>query len=138
MVSEVFLAAARGIGSFEGDEAGFRSWLFAIAHARLIDERRMRARRATTPTDVSEFEDLPDQADVETVVLGRISTQRLTDLFAVLAPDQRDVLTLRIVGDLSLAETAGVLGKSVGAVKVLQHRAINRLRELSAHEGVTQ
>ena len=45
LVGDVFLAAARGIGSFEGEEKNFRSWLYSIAHARLVDERRKRERR---------------------------------------------------------------------------------------------
>lgn len=136
LVGDVFLAAAKGIGSFEGDEAGFRSWLFSIAHARLVDERRMRARRRTSPTDRSDLEGIADPADVEEVALGRIGSDRLGELFSVLSPDQRDVLTLRIIGDLSLEETASILGKKVGAVKVLQHRGLNRLRKLE-REGVT-
>lgn len=138
LVGDVFLAAAKGITSFRGDEGNFRSWLFSIAHARLVDERRMKERRRTDATDSSDLEVIPDDTDVETVVLGRFNTERLVKLFSVLAPDQRDVLTLRIVADLSLAETAEVLDKTVGSVKVLQHRGLNRLRELAAQEGVTK
>ncbi len=138
LVGDVFLAAAKGIGSFEGDEPGFRSWVFSIAHARLVDERRMRARRRTTPTDRSDLEGIADPADVEEVALGRIGSERLVELFSVLSPDQRDVLTLRIIANLSLGETASILGKKVGAVKVLQHRGVSRLRKLAAGKGVTK
>ncbi len=136
LVGDVFLAAAKGIGGFEGGEDGFRSWMYAIAHARLVDERRMRARRRTDPTDSSEFAGIPDGSDVETVVLERFSSERVAELFSLLSPDQRDVLTLRIIADLSLDETASILGKRVGAVKVLQHRGLSRLKKL-AKEGVT-
>jgi RNA polymerase sigma-70 factor (ECF subfamily) len=136
LVGDVFLAAAKGIGSFEGSEEGFRSWLFSIAHARLVDERRMRARRRTDPADSSELVGIPDRSDVETVALARFSSDRIAELFSMLSPDQRDVLTLRIIADLSLEETASILGKRVGAVKVLQHRGLSRLRKL-AKEGVT-
>jgi RNA polymerase sigma-70 factor (ECF subfamily) len=137
LVGDVFLAAAKGIGSFEGDEENFRSWVFSIAHARLVDERRKRERRRTEPTDSSDLELIPDMVDVETVVFGRLGSERLVELFLVLSPDQRDVLTLRIIADLSLKETASILGKRVGAVKVLQHRGVSRLRKLAAGEGVT-
>ena len=102
----------------------------------MVDERRMRARRRTDPTDSSEFTGIPDGSDVETVVLERFSSERVAELFSLLSPDQRDVLTLRIIADLSLEETASILGKRVGAVKVLQHRGLSRLKKL-AKEGVT-
>lgn len=138
LVGDVFLAAAKGMESFEGDERSFRAWLFTIAHARLVDERRKRERRRTDPTDSADLEGIADSQDVETAVLERFSTERLVQLFSVLAPDQRDVLTLRIVADLSLEETASVMGKTVGSVKVLQHRGISRLRELAVEGGVTK
>lgn len=130
LVGEVFLEAARSISSFEGDERGFRSWLFTMAHSRLIDERRSKERRKTVPTDVSALTDIADNQDVEADVMGRLGSERLARLFAVLTPDQRDVLTLRIIADLSVAETALVLGKSPGSVKVLQHRGLRRLKEI--------
>ena len=136
LVGDVFLAAAKGIGSFEGSEEGFRSWLFSIAHARLVDERRTRDRRRTLPAESSEFADIPDGSDVEDVALARIGSDRVAELLSMLTPAQRDVLALRIIADLSLEDTASILGKRVGAVKVLQHRALNRLRKL-ANEGVT-
>ena len=136
LVGDVFLAAAEGIGSFEGGADAFRSWVFSIAHARLVDDRRKRARRRTDSTDSSNLVGIPDSSDVEAEALGRLSSDRIVELFSVLSPDQRDVLTLRIVADLSLEQTASILGKRVGAVKVLQHRGLSRLRKLTK-EGVT-
>jgi RNA polymerase sigma-70 factor (ECF subfamily) len=49
-------------------------------------------------------------------------------VLADLAPDQREVLTLRVVGDLTVEQVADVLGKSRGAVKSLQHRGVAALR----------
>ncbi len=138
LVGDVFLAAAEDIGSFRGDNRGFRAWLFTIAHARLVDERRRAARRLTDPADITEFERIADDLDVETEALRRFQSERLQKMFLVLAPDQRDVLTLRIIADLSLSEAAAVLGKTVGSVKVLQHRGLRRLKELAAREGVTK
>ncbi|MDX1468138.1 MAG: sigma-70 family RNA polymerase sigma factor [Acidimicrobiia bacterium] len=137
LVGEVFLEAARAISSFEGDERGFRSWLFTMAHSRLIDERRRRTRRKTAPADLSDLAHVADDQDVEGEVLRHLASERLTQLFSVLTPDQRDVLTLRIIADLSVAETAAVLGKSAGSVKVLQHRGLRRLKQLE-QKGVTK
>ena len=58
-------------------------------------------------------------------------------LLGTLSPDQRDVLLLRIIGDLSVDRVAEVLGKTPGAVKALQHRGLTQLRKTVVEEGVT-
>jgi RNA polymerase sigma-70 factor (ECF subfamily) len=67
-------------------------------------------------------------AEHETLV--SLATQQVHDLLDRLSPDQRDVMLLRVVGDLTLEQTAATLGKPVGAVKSLQHRALERLRNI--------
>ncbi len=120
--SEVFLQVARDIHRFEGDESKFRSWVFVIAHRRMIDARRANSRRPATvdepPSDQSEG------GDVEEEVMEQLALIRMRELFELLTEDQRRVLALRIIGDLSLEETAEVLGKRVGAIKALQRRAL--------------
>ena len=133
LTSEVFLGAFRGIRSFYGDEAAFRSWVFTIAHRRLTDERRAagcRPRRADAA--------LPDRAggDVEEEALRRLSADRVRSLCAGLAPDQGDVLLLRLVSGLTVEAVAGVLGKTEGAVKALQRRGLAALRRQLEREGV--
>lgn len=136
LVSEVFVDLARNIADFEGDLAKFRSWAFVVAHHRLIDDRRRKSRR---PTEVAMENVAPEAApdDPETEALGRLSDDRVRHLFESLTPDQRDVLSLRIIGELTLAETAEALGKRVGAVKALQRRALQALRKKIENEGVT-
>jgi RNA polymerase sigma factor (sigma-70 family) len=138
LTSEVFLAAFTGIGTFSGDGAGFRSWLFTIAHRRLIDDRRRRGRRvATAALDV-----LPDSGanlpggDAEAEALHRLGTERVVALLDGLSPDQRDVLSLRILGDLTVEQVAEAVGKRPGAVKALQRRGLEALRRRMAEEGV--
>lgn len=132
LVGDVFLEAAKDFNSFQGDERGLRSWLFTLAHSRLIDDRRMRDRRKTDPVDAADLTEIAGVDDVEAEVLQRLSSERLRGQMAALAPDQRDVLTLRILAELSVTETAAVLGKSLSSVKVLQHRGLRRLKELAA------
>lgn len=134
LVSETFLQAARGIHTFEGGEAKFRSWIFVIAHRRLQDERRAAMSRPRTE---------PLESDDGTVVTARelvvndpasevldgISLDAAMELLGSLGVNQRDVIMLRVVGELSLEETAAALGKSVGSVKALQRRALEGLRE---------
>lgn len=134
---EVFLDLARSIGRFRGDEGGFRSWAFVIAHRRLVDERRRRARRREVPTAP---EALPERAAsdrVEDETLARFSLSEVRRLIDGLTPGQAEVLTLRFVADFTLEETARVLGRRVGAVKALQHRGLTALRREMERRGVS-
>lgn len=140
--NEVFLGVFRGLGGFEGDEPALRSWVFSIAHRRVIDDRRRRSRRAPACAhDVAGF-DLAGSADTEGEAIVAIEAERVAQLCQSLAPDQRDVLLLRLIGDLSLEQTASAMGKPVGSVKALQHRALANLKkQLSqeiSHRGVSR
>jgi RNA polymerase sigma factor (sigma-70 family) len=135
LVSEVFLGAFRSLDSFSGSEVQFRSWLFTIAHRRLTDERRRWARRPqlTGSGMAGDQERLTAErcfgGDVEDDALRRMSADRVRSLVETLAPDQRDVLLLRMVSDLTVDAIAGILGKTPGAVKALQRRGLLALRE---------
>lgn len=136
LTSEVFLGAFRRLDSFVGDGSAFRSWLFTIAHHRLIDDRRRRTRMpATTPLD--ERGDAWTGGDVETDALASLGSAEIRRLLATVSPDQRDVLALRVVADLSVEQTARALGKTPGAVKALQRRALASLRRTLERQGVS-
>jgi RNA polymerase sigma-70 factor (ECF subfamily) len=79
----------------------------------------------------------PVGGNVEAEAVERLVTNELLEAFENLTEDQRDVLGLRIVAALSLEETADVIGKSVGATKALQRRALESLREKIDSESVT-
>lgn len=138
LTSEVFLAVFAGLGGFEGDGAGFRSWVFTIAHRRAVDHWRRLGRTPAT----TDLEPGPDDGEAalsaETVALGILDEERTRALLDRLSPDQRDVLLLRLVADLSLDQVADVLGKTVGAVKALQHRGLAQLRKTLLAEGVSR
>lgn len=125
-VSEVFLRAFRRLRSFEGSDAQLRSWVFTIAHNLIIDERRMLSRR---PADqpLHDRLELPG-GDVEDDAMTRMAAGRAHQMLALLPRDQRDVLLLRVVADLSLEEAATAMDRTIGAVKALQHRALASLR----------
>lgn len=126
LTNEVFLGAFRRLASFTGDGDAFRSWLFTIAHHRLIDDRRRTARTVPT-TPLERGLNARMGGDVEEEALTRLDGAA-QELLADLAPDQRAVLALRVVADLSIAETAEILGKRPGAVKSLQRRGLESLR----------
>jgi len=125
LTGEVLLQLVRGLPRFEGDEAGFRSWVFLVAHHRLIDERRRRQRDAALKAMQSPGALGPSaEADVLDNPDAMAWRQRLHGL----SDDQRNVILLRLVADLSAEQVARILGKKVGTVRVLQHRALARLR----------
>ena len=136
LTSDVFFSAFSRIDSFRGDEGQFRSWVFTIAHNRLVDERRTSARR---PVPVEHDGRIAGTSggDVEEEALVRLSTERVRGLCEALVPDQRDVLLLRMVAGMSLEQTAEALGKTTGAIKALQHRAVAALRRNLQREGVS-
>jgi RNA polymerase sigma-70 factor (ECF subfamily) len=129
MTSEVFLQVFRRIAKFRGGESDLRTFIFSVAHARYVDDRRRVARRGTdTEFDAEIHGEVAGSAETE--ALDALATQRAMRLLDSLSPDQRDVLVLRMVADLSLEQTAEVLGKKVGAVKALQHRGLAALRPI--------
>lgn len=135
LTSEVFVAVLRNIGSFRGDEPGFRSWVFTIAHRRLLDERRRRARRPP-PGPLSSAPDRPAPDDVERTVDQELGTEWVRALCERLSPDQRAVLLMRLVGRLTVDEVAATLGKTPGSVKALQRRGLHAISRLIEREGV--
>ena len=140
VTSEVFLSVFTGLESFEGDEDRFRSWVFTIAHRRLVDDWRRRGRRPALADGGGPNEQRQAESaggDVEDEALRRLSEQRVRRLCDLLAPDQRDVLLLRMVAGMSLDQTAEALEKTTIAVKALQHRGVAALRRHLEREGVS-
>lgn len=129
MTSDVFLAVFERVGGFHGDDEALRSFVFTVAHHKMVDDLRRRGRRGESAAYEPET-DPRVEASAETMAMSAIGDQRVDELLETLSPDQRDVVLLRVVADLSLEQTASVLGKRVGAVKALQHRALASLRRV--------
>ncbi len=111
--------------------------LHIIAHRRLTDDRRRQGRRPRTEEGISVDQRSSRGGDVEEEALRRLSTERVRALCERLAPDQRDVVLLRMVGGLTVEQTAEALGKPPTAIKSLQRRAVGALRRLFEREGVS-
>ncbi len=128
LAGEVWLAAARFLPDFEGDERGFRSWLFTVARRKVIEHRRKGLRRRTDPADPDSFtENAADEDSAERAV-DLVDAQRAVDMIGQhLTPDQAEVLILRVVADLSAAEVAELMERPEAWVRVTQHRAMKRL-----------
>jgi RNA polymerase sigma-70 factor (ECF subfamily) len=131
VTSAVFMRALAAFPAYRDRGGSFRSWLFAIAHNAIIDARR--ARRPIESLD--RVIDLADRAaSPEDLALLALERRDITGLLARLSPDQRAVLELRLQ-DLSDKEIAEALGRSPGAVRTVQYRAVQRLRALLAADA---
>lgn len=125
LASEVVIGLFKGLRRFEGDEAALRSYVLVIAHRRLLDERRRLARRPPPSGAV------PERAggDAEEDALAALGEAEVRALLGDLPSAQRDVLLLRIIGDLTVDQVAAIVGRRPGAVKALQRRGLTRLRD---------
>lgn len=137
VANETLLRVLTGLDDFRGDAAKLRSWAFVIAHNLVVDDHRRRARRPR-PVDGDVLRAIEGPVDVEVAVVARSEVDRTLAAIHELVPDQRAVLLLRHVADLSLADTATVLGRRTNAVKQLEHRARRALAERLSDAAVTR
>ena len=126
MTQQVFVKAFESIPSFRWKGIPFSAWLFRIAHNSVVDYIRWVKKRPTVPfeealmgSDSDPQQEVERQLDIERLISA---TRRLTEA-------QREVISLRFAGGLSVAEVARSMGRSQGAVKSLQHSAIVALRK---------
>lgn len=131
VASQVWIEVARGLRGFAGGEEDFRKWLFTIARRRLADEWRGRSRSrgvATAP------EQMPTVAvpGPDDEVGGDEAARRIVSL---LPPELAEIVLLRVVAGLSVDEVAEITGRRAGTVRVLQHRALKRLRRQLEESG---
>jgi RNA polymerase sigma-70 factor (ECF subfamily) len=143
LAGEVWMAVAQRLSTFDGDTRAFRSWLYTIARNRLADHRRRALRRRTMPSTAEAMEPhirpTDDAGDPGERVVGAVSAQDAVDrLVAALPPAQAEVVLLRVCAGLDVSEVARITGRSPGAVRVLQHRALRRLGSKLVPVGVTE
>jgi RNA polymerase sigma factor (sigma-70 family) len=127
-MQEVFISVLPKIGKISGGEGGARTLLFSIAHARVVDQHRHRGRVALTVEYAPEL-DRRATGSAEEIALGRADDESTLAILSSLKDDHREVLLLRVLADLPIEQVAKVMGKSVGAVKQLQRRALLTLSE---------
>lgn len=129
-LSEVFLRLARRIKSFTGTLADLRRYAFVVAGNLLKDEARARSRRPQVVADLADFDLARSPVlSAEDVTLGSAVHGLIPALLSRLTPEQQHVVFLRVVADLDVRETARVVGRSGGAVKMAFSRAMATLRD---------
>jgi RNA polymerase sigma-70 factor, ECF subfamily len=135
--ADTWLAAARDLARFRGDEKQFRSWMFTIARNRLIDWRRREARRPSVAVTPDVLGDHPADDDPAVTALDALRADAAVALVRACLPrDQAEVILLRVLGGLNVDEVAHVVRKRPGNVRVLQHRGLRRLAERVVEEAL--
>lgn len=127
--SQTFLKALAALASYRAEAGGFRAWLFTIASRVVIDAYRSGGRATTSLDDAVELRS-PGTGPEELALVAE-TRREVSALVGRLPDEQAHIVQLRLAG-LTDREIAAVLGKSHGAVRVAQHRAIQRLRGLAA------
>ena len=140
LTQDVFVRAFRGVGGLRQPNR-FGAWLMRIAHSLVLNHRRSASRRPRTvelPNDEPDAPNLPSEdepRDPTDRVVDRVSAQEVLAAVAGLTDSQQQVIALRFVAGLTLAETADVVGRTEDAVKKLQRRGLATLRQIMTERG---
>ena len=134
LTGEVFVRLVEKIDRFTYRGRPLLAWLYTIARNLVTDHRR-RAKHAY-PLEL-ESQPIADTIDVESTVEHSLAQLRLLDAIKRLTDDQRQVILLKFIEGADNATTAHVLGKSINAVKALQHRGLASLRRILEQDGQT-
>ena len=137
LVGDTFVRVVRGLPSFEGTEEQFRAWVFQISRRRAIDLGRSARRRPEDPAPPEQLAERGWIGDAEDDAIRSIEEERVRTILGGLTEDQRDVLVLRLLADLTVDQVATVIGRSPGAVKALQGRGLERVRREISRGAVT-
>jgi RNA polymerase sigma-70 factor, ECF subfamily len=137
VAQEVCLAVVGALPNYTIKGLSFRAFVYGIAAHKVTDAFRAIGRNKSEP-----MAELPDTAILhdgpEQRLLAGELAERLGGMLHRLTPRQREVLILRIVAGLSAEEVAHIVGSTPGAVRVTQHRALNRLRAVMAGRAGTE
>lgn len=137
VASETWLQAARDVRAFRGDGVGFRVWLFRVARNRGLDELRRSGRRLEDPVGLPGDSPQAPRArpaldDTAAEAVERLSTERALNLIAQLPKNQAEAVMLRVIIGLDAQQSADVLGKRAGAVRIAAMRGLRNLSALLA------
>ena len=134
LTTQTFLKMLEAIGKFRWQSAPFSAWLFRIAHNLAMDH--FRATRRWQPEEEVPEPPPDESTSAEAGALQSIGRRSMLELIDDLSPEQQQVLTLKFLFNFGNGEVATILGKTEGAVKSLQHRALVSLqKQLAERDG---
>ena len=128
IASEVFVGLVKALRGPNAPRHSLRGWLFRVARHKIHDYHGQARKMPTTTLD--DWLPTSDDSDPEVQFMRTVNIERARQGLRMLVWEQQEVLVLRFGQMLNLQETAEIMGKSVGAVKSLQFRAINTLRDI--------
>jgi RNA polymerase sigma-70 factor (ECF subfamily) len=130
LTHEIFLSAWQNIKNYKQRQFPISSWLYQIARNRVIDYYRTDKKNISIDTEDFKEDDVGfyEQKDPDI----SFNTEKIKELIKFLKPEYQDVIIMRYVEDLDSQEIASAMNKSEGAIRLIQHRAINNLKELYA------
>lgn len=134
LTNDVFVRVLPRLAELHGGWSGVRAFAFTVAHGLLVDEFRRRGRMPEQESYEAK-RDPRVYASSEDEVLAASASGGILDLVELLPDDQKAVVILRVLGGLSIAETAATIGRSEGAVKTLQRDGFDNVRRLAATDG---
>ncbi|HLY24880.1 MAG TPA: RNA polymerase sigma factor [Aggregatilineales bacterium] len=134
LTAEVFLRAIEGLVRYQDREIPWLAWLYRIAHARVVDHYR-RSRHYQNQEDIDSLEITADH-DLDSDLLTSFQQQKLKDALLRLSDDQQQVIILRFIQGYNIQQTADVLGKSIGAIKMIQRRALQAMKAELTRQGM--
>jgi RNA polymerase sigma-70 factor (ECF subfamily) len=131
LTSEVFLKLLHVLNTRRAPRDRLQGWLYRVAHNLAMDWFRRESKTTTWALD----ERLVAEGDSPSTAMEKLQTQqRLRAAIGSLTPEQQQVILLRFGEGFKITEVSQLLGKSEGAIKIMQHRAIKRLRKLLAEK----
>lgn len=135
ILQDTFVKAWKGLEGLNVKEMNFKAWLYTIANHNILDAHRKKVRRPET-VELLEDIDLPTTSTPFTEQMTQSDISYLNELLGQLSSQYRQVLELRFVQELSIKETASVMGKSSISVRLLQYRALLKLKTLTKDNHV--
>ncbi len=134
ITAEVFLRVVEGLIRYQDRQIPLLAWLYRIAHARVIDYYR-HMRRARDPEDIDSVE-LSADDDLDSDLMLTFHQQKIHEAIHKLPSDQQQVILLRFIEGYNIQKTAEMLGKSLGAVKMIQRRALQAMNLELSRQGI--
>jgi len=132
LTQEVFLKALQSIGSYKWRDVPFAAWLFRIAHNQVIDHVRKQSKNKRAPLEEAAAVSMEDPV---AITEQRLAEAELTDAVKKLPAAQQEVISLRFIAGLPIAEVARILNKNEGTVKALQFNGTVSLRKILSGQG---